>query len=120
DEARNWDRRSTNGIAVVRRRERITLEPEGDGLQLYSGDMIELGREGALTTLEITLVDEGEAPVMSVRQLDDLGRSAAKFERDPNALSALYCAQKRVGAATDLDDVLIQVADCALELLPKA
>ena len=46
--------------------------------------------------------------------------AAAKIERDPSALQALYVAQKKIGAANDLDQVLIEVADAALYLVPSA
>lgn len=120
DEVYLCDRGSTNGTALRRRGERVVVPKGGDGVSLHSGDVIELGRAEAVTELEVTLIDDDDAQVMSVRRLEELVPAAAKIERDPNILSSLYAAQKRIGAATDLDSVLIEVADCALDLLPKA
>ncbi len=41
-------------------------------------------------------------------------------EGDPGTVKLLYSAQKRIGATTDLDQVLIEVADAALSLLKNA
>jgi Nif-specific regulatory protein len=111
------DLKSTNGSTVVRRGERMRLEPE-QSVDLETGDLLELGTGDGVTALRVAIADEGdEAHVVSMRKLDEVGPAAAKLERDPNALPAMYAAQKRIGAATDLDSVLIEIADAVLGLL---
>ncbi len=58
--------------------------------------------------------------VVSIRRLDEIEPAEAKIERDPSALSAMYAAQKRIGAATDLDEVLAEIADAVLALVPSS
>ncbi|HSO00583.1 MAG TPA: sigma 54-interacting transcriptional regulator [Candidatus Nanopelagicales bacterium] len=115
------DLRSTNGTAIRRGGERLDVTAERGPAPLRSGDIIELGSGDALTALRLTLVDDAdEAHVLSMRRLDEVEPAAAKLERDPTALSALYAAQKRIGAATDLEEVLVEIADAALALVQGA
>jgi transcriptional regulator with GAF, ATPase, and Fis domain len=116
-----YDLRSTNGTTLVRRGERVRLTPEHSSIDLESGDVIELGTGDGVTSLRVDIVEDSEfAHVVSMRRLDEVEPAAAKFERDPNALGKLYTAQKRILAATDLDQVLIEIADAVLALLPQA
>jgi Nif-specific regulatory protein len=114
------DLRSTNGTTLERRGERVKLAGDRSSIDLESGDMIELGTGDGVTSMRVLLADDDEAHVVSMRRLDELGPAAAKIERDPSALSQLYAFQKRIGAATDLDQVLIEVADAVLGLLHNA
>ncbi|EYF01296.1 sigma-54-dependent Fis family transcriptional regulator [Chondromyces apiculatus] len=115
------DLRSTNGTTLVRDGERIEVTADQSPTALRSGDVIELGSGDTVTSLRVTLVEESdEARVLSLRKLDEVEPTAEKLERDPTALSALYAAQKRIGAATDLDLVLVAVSDASLLLVPAA
>jgi len=115
------DLRSTNGTSVVRGADRIELSPAQSATDLQTGDVIELGSGEAVTRLRVTLAeDPDDARVVSMRRLDEVEPAAAKIERDPTILSTFYAAQKRIGAAADLDQVLIEVADAALALTPGA
>src|SRR5262249_21280987 len=115
------DLRSTNGTTVVRRGERTRLTAELPSLELASGDVIELGSGDGVTSIRVDIVEEGDhTHVVSMRRLDEVEPAAAKIERDPSTLSALYAAQKRIGAASDLDQVLIEVADAVLALIKQA
>jgi Nif-specific regulatory protein len=115
------DLRSTNGTTVVRRGERRRLAGEQSSCDLESGDVLELGSGDGVTTLRVTIADDAEtAHIVSLRRLDEVEPAAAKIERDPSALEKLYAAQKRIVAASDLDQVLIQVADAVLFLVPSA
>src|SRR5262249_6587128 len=116
-----YDLRSTNGTTVVRRGERRRLGGEASASDLETGDVIELGSGDGVTSLRVTVAEDGEAAhIVSMRRLDEVEPAAAKIERDPNALGKLYAAQKRIVAATDLDQVLIEVADAVLFLVPTA
>ncbi|MEP7126694.1 MAG: sigma 54-interacting transcriptional regulator [Byssovorax sp.] len=115
------DLRSTNGTTLVRRGERRRLTGDQSSVDLETGDVIELGSGDGVTSLRATVTDEADvARVVSMRRLDEVEPAAAILERDPNALSALYAAQKRIGAGDDLDEVLIEVADAVLGLVPNA
>jgi pSer/pThr/pTyr-binding forkhead associated (FHA) protein len=111
---------STNGTTRVRRDDRVRMSAESPTADLESGDVIELGSGDAVTTLRVTIADEGEdSHVLTMTKLDAMP-SVSRREADPNVLSKLYAAQKRIGLATDLEHVLEAVAESALELLPSA
>jgi Nif-specific regulatory protein len=115
------DLRSTNGTTLVRRGERVRVTPEGGPVELESGDVIEFGSGDELTQMRVTLADDADKPrVVALKPIEELAPAAAIIERDPGLLSKLYAAQKRIGGATDLDQVLIEVADAALFLVPGA
>ncbi len=115
------DLRSTNGTTLIRRGERRRLTGGDPTADLESGDIVELGSGDGVTSLQVTIADEHDAAhIVSRRRLDEVEPAAAKIERDPNALGKLYAAQKRIVAATDLDSVLIEVADAVLFLVPTA
>ena len=115
------DLRSTNGTTLVRRGERRRLEGEHSSIDLETGDVIELGSGDGVTSMRVTVTDEADvARVVAMRRLDEVEPAAAILERDPGALSKLYAAQKRIGAGNDLDQVLIEVADAVLGLVPNA
>jgi transcriptional regulator with GAF, ATPase, and Fis domain len=115
------DMRSTNGTFVVRAGQRHTLSGEASSMELAAGDIVELGSGEAVTQLRVSLTDESEGSMfVSMKRLDEVEPAAAKIEQDPGRLSALYASQKRIGAATDLDQVLIEVSDAALALVPQA
>jgi Nif-specific regulatory protein len=116
------DLRSTNGTTLVRGASR-TLLGEGAGYKaaLETGDVIELGSGEAITAIAVSVDEDGdEARVVAVRKIDDLGRITAGIEQNPRSLSALYRAQKRIGASTNLAETLVAVADAVLSLVPNA
>ncbi|KYF93003.1 Fis family transcriptional regulator [Sorangium cellulosum] len=115
------DLRSTNGTSVVRRGERLELGPGRSAVALQTDDVIELGSGDAVTRMVVKIPEEADdARVVSIRRLDEIEPAEAKIERDPSALSAMYAAQKRIGAANDLDEVLAEIADAVLALVPSA
>ncbi|MFO0760529.1 MAG: sigma 54-interacting transcriptional regulator [Byssovorax sp.] len=115
------DLRSTNGTTLIHLGERRRLSGAESSASLESGDVIELGMGDELVSLRVTVADDADlAHIVSMRRLDEVAPAAAKLERDPGVLTALYNAQKRIGAESDLDRVLIEVADAAAGLLPNA
>jgi transcriptional regulator with GAF, ATPase, and Fis domain len=116
------DLRSTNGTTLVRGSSRTVLgEGAGYKAALQSGDIIELGSGDAVTVIAVSVDDDREeARVVAVRKIEDLGRITAGIEQNPRSLSALYRAQKRIGASTSLEETLIAVADAVLSLVPNA
>ncbi|MCC6554823.1 MAG: sigma 54-interacting transcriptional regulator [Polyangiaceae bacterium] len=115
------DLRSTNGTSVLRDGERVELGAARPSLDLRSGDVIQLGSGEAVTLIRVTIPEEADdAHVVSLRRLDEVEPAAAELERDPTTLSALYAAQKRIGAASDLDQVLVEVTDAVLALVPSS
>jgi transcriptional regulator with GAF, ATPase, and Fis domain len=116
------DLRSTNGTALVRRGARIVLG-EGGGFKaaLETDDVVELGAGDAITAIGITVDDDhDDAQIVAVRKIEDVGRITAGIEQNPRSLSALYRAEKRIGASTSLEETLIAVADAVLSLVPNA
>lgn len=117
------DLRSTNGTAVLRGGERIVLEEaRGREVALEPGDVIELGSGERVVRIAVTLSDNGDsaARVLAMRKIDELGRVESTIERDDGRLRALYEAQKRIGAATELNEVLVAIGDAAFALVPGA
>jgi transcriptional regulator with GAF, ATPase, and Fis domain len=116
------DHRSTNGTAIVRAAGRRPLdETQGREAELLDGDVIELGMGERLVHIQVALTEEAdEARVLAIRRIDEVGPTATKVEQDSNQLRLLYAAQGRVGAATDLNEVLVAVADATFELVGRA
>ena len=115
------DLRSTNGTTLVRGSERRRLVGEESAVDLETGDVIELGSGDGTTSLRVTIADDAEAAhIVSMRRLDEVEPAVEKIERDPDALSRLYTAQRRILAANELDQVLIEVSDAVLYLVPEA
>ena len=108
------DLASTNGTWHVRGGTRSAVKPESGPVDIESGDVVEFGSGSdgdGVVALRITVPDESDkSHVVAVRPLDQLVPAAAAIEQDPNRLGKLYAAQKRIGAAVDLDQVLIEVA----------
>jgi Nif-specific regulatory protein len=118
------DLKSTNGTAVVRGGERHAIE---DGpFPLEHGDVIELGHGDKGVRLAVSLQEEDEeednrtAQVLAMRSIDDIPAVNSNVEQDTTRLRALYEAQKRIGEADDLSDVLAAIADSVLVLVPRA
>jgi transcriptional regulator with GAF, ATPase, and Fis domain len=114
------DLRSTNGTTVVRGEQRIVLD-DGNGreMPLEAGDVVELGTGDNVVRLAVTIVEESDgARVLATRKIDEFGRAESAVERDSSRLRALYDAQKRIGGAGDMNDVLVAVCDAAFALVP--
>lgn len=115
------DQRSTNGTVVLRNDERVALDDANDReVSLESGDVIQLGGEGGVELLATVVDDAEDARVVAVRPIDEVATVAAHVERDAGVLTKLYAAQKLVGAAPDLAEVLAAVAQSTLDLVPRA
>jgi transcriptional regulator with GAF, ATPase, and Fis domain len=117
------DLRSTNGTALVRDGDRLELNEErGYRVELRQGDVIELGGAGEESTaLGVDIEDDAEiGHVVSVRPIAEIAGHRAEVEHNGAALHALYAVQKAIGAVDDLAGVLGEVADGALELVPRA
>ncbi len=118
DSATIEDLGSTNGTAVIRGEESISLSEVGDAVELREGDVVQLGKDDEFCRLEVSLLedDEKSATVVTVKKVDD----GTEVPRDPGRLSALYEAQRKVGRAEDLDAVLESIASAVFDLLTHA
>jgi transcriptional regulator with GAF, ATPase, and Fis domain len=116
------DQRSTNGTAILRGGERVTLDDtNGREAGLENGDVIELGSQDRIVHLAVTIREDAEdARVFAVKKIAELVPQATIVEKDTNRLRALYEAQKRVGAAQDLSEVLVAVCESSFDLVPQA
>ena len=117
------DLRSTNGTAVVRAGARVALD-EGNAREvtLEPGDMLELGSGELVVRISVAILEdpEGDARVLAIRKIDELGRAESTVERDDHRLRALYDVQKRIGGADDLHSVLVAICDAAFGLVHGA
>ena len=121
------DQRSTNGTAILRQRdgasERIAFDDaQGREAPLEDGDVIELGSADRIVHLKVTLKDDADdARVFAMKKIEDLvGPQALIVEKDDNRLRALYDAQKKIGSAPDLAEVLVAICEASFTLVPLA
>jgi transcriptional regulator with GAF, ATPase, and Fis domain len=114
------DVRSTNGTAILRAALTHKLDDtEGRSQPLEDGDTVVFGVEPHRVVLGVAIVEEKEsAQVFALRKIADL--SPALVERDQSRMSQLYAAQKRIGAAQDLNEVLLAVTEAAFTLVGHA
>ncbi len=116
------DQRSTNGTAILRRGERILLDDaQGREAPLEDGDVIELGSDDRIVHLTVTLKDDADdARVFAIKKIEDLVPQAKIVEKDDRRLRVLYDAQKKIGSAPDLAEVLVAICESSFELVPLA
>jgi transcriptional regulator with GAF, ATPase, and Fis domain len=117
------DLSSTNGTTVVRGEERTELGSNRSFVaRLESGDVIELGGADELgARLRVTMANEREpGQVLALRPITELSGHTASGERNAELLKTLLDVQKAIGGASDLDGVLVAVADAALDLVGRA
>jgi Nif-specific regulatory protein len=117
------DLHSTNGTLLLRGEQRFELGETGSRTAgLLSGDLLVLGgRDEAGCTLRITVLAEPEPDqVLAVRPIAELSGHTSSGERNTELLQALLGVQKAIGAAGELDSVLVAVADAALALVERA
>jgi Nif-specific regulatory protein len=115
------DLRSTHGTTVVRGDRRVVLDDAtGRETALENGDVIELGAGEHRVCLAVSLAEDPAARVLATRKIDDLGHVEPRIEGDAAALRALYEAQKRIGNAADLSEVLSSICDAAFSLVAGA
>ena len=105
------DQRSTNGTAILRRGERILLDDaQGREAPLEDGDVIELGSDDRIVHLTVTLKDDADdARVFAIKKIEDLVPQAKIVEKDDRRLRVLYDAQKKIGSAPALAEVLVAI-----------
>jgi len=116
------DQRSTNGTAILRGGERIALDDEqGREAPLETGDVIELGSQDRIVHLAVTFREDGDtARVFAMKKIEELVPQATIVEKDDHRLRALYQAQKSIGSAQDLADVLVAICESSFALVPLA
>jgi Nif-specific regulatory protein len=117
------DLRSTNGTSLVRDGARVVLDDtNGREAALAQGDVVELGAGERVVRIAVTVTDEGagDAHVLAMRKIDELGGAESTVERDGGRLRAVYVAQKGIGAAEGLAGVLDAICAGAFALVPGA
>ncbi len=118
------DQRSTNGTAILRGAapDRITLDDTNNReAPLEDGDVIELGSADKIVQLTVTVRDDtDDARVFALKKIEDLVPQALIVEKDDNRLRTLYDAQKRIGSAPDLAEVLVAICESSFTLVPLA
>jgi Nif-specific regulatory protein len=119
-EATLADLGSTNGTTVVRGAARFALADAEHTVALCDGDVIELGQDDEVSQLRVSLVDDGEAQLMSIKKVDDVGAATQTLQDDPVTLRALYAAQSKIGRAKGLEGALEAIASAVFDLVPQA
>ena len=116
------DQGSTNGTAILRNGERMTLDDTtGRESPLDDGDVIELGSANRIVHLSVTVKDDkNDAHVFALKKIEDLVPQARIVEKDASRLRALYDAQQRIGSAPDLAEVLVAICESSFTLVPLA
>jgi Nif-specific regulatory protein len=116
------DQRSTNGTAILRRGERISVDDTvSREAPLEDGDVIELGKDDRIVHLTVTVKDDADdARVFALKKIEDLVPQALIVEKDDNRLRTLYEAQKKIGSAPDLAEVLVAICEASFTLVPLA
>jgi transcriptional regulator with GAF, ATPase, and Fis domain len=115
------DLRSTHGTTVLRGDTRIVLDDlAGRETALETGDVIELGTGEHAVRLGVTITDDPAPRVLATRRIEDLGKVEPSIEGDATRLRSLYEAQKRIGAAADLTEVITSICDAAFSLVGGA
>ena len=115
------DQRTTNGTFVVRGPERIAVDDGvGREVPLETADVIELGTGEGTVSLTLALTIDETARVVAPRTIDDFAPAEIRVERDAGSLRALYEAQKAIGGADDLHEVVVAIADACLGLVGHA
>lgn len=116
------DHHSTNGTRVSRRGEVLdTADDEERELELRDGDVILLGDAERPVRIGVHLGEEpDDARIVSVRKVDELAEVEATVGADRAVLHSLYEAQKAIGAAIDLDEVINVVAAHVFQFLSRA
>jgi transcriptional regulator with GAF, ATPase, and Fis domain len=116
------DQRSTNGTALVRNGERTPLDDANSReVVLESGDVVELGSGDKAVTITVSLEEEkDDAQFVAVRRIEEMESPAVGVEKHPSRLKALYEAQTKIGAAGDLNEVLVAITNAVFELVPRA
>jgi Nif-specific regulatory protein len=117
------DLSSTNGTVVVRGEARIELGAQRALIvRLESGDVIELGGADELgSRLRVAVLAEREpGQVLALRPIAELSGHTTSGKRNAELLKALLDVQTAIGKAADLNEVLVAVADAALDLVERA
>ncbi len=115
------DQRTTNGTFVARGEERIAVDDAvGREVALETADVIELGTGRARSRSPLALTIDETARFVAMRKIDDFAPAEIRVERDAGLLRALYEAQKAIGAADDLHDAVLAIADACLGLVGHA
>ena len=122
------DLHSRNGTFVVRGDTRTALEDGADGTDrreflLKTDDVIELGSQELRVELKVVIRDDAEdARVFALKKISELSQAgdAQIVERDDTLLRTLYEAQKRIGQAPDLSEVLRAITDACFALVPES
>ncbi|AKU94027.1 Response regulator of zinc sigma-54-dependent two-component system [Labilithrix luteola] len=120
------DQRSTNGTAILRHTDqgpqKLALDDSRNReASLEDGDVIELGSQDRIVHIGVTIrEDEGDTRVFAMKKIEELVPQATIVEKDDHRLRALYEAQKLIGAAQDLSEVLVAICESSFALVPLA
>ena len=116
------DLQSTNGTRVRRGGRVIEVaEAAGREVALESGDELLVGDVQEPVPVHVDVGDEADdARIVSKRQIDEIERVEQEVGADRAVLQKLYEAQKKIGAALELEQVIDAVAEQVFAFLARA
>ncbi|MBX3275335.1 MAG: sigma 54-interacting transcriptional regulator [Sandaracinaceae bacterium] len=116
------DLQSTNGTRVIRAGHAIDVTDDDEReLDLEDADVLALGDAERPVRILVQIGDEpDDARIVSLRKVDDLSKVEETVGADRAVLSALYEAQKAIGACIDLGDVIETVSRQVFRFLSRA
>ena len=87
--------------------ERLAVDDRrGREVALAAGTSSELGAGADVVSLAVAITIDEAARVVAFRKIDDFAPAESRVETDAGSLRALYEAQKAIGAADDLHEVV--------------
>jgi Nif-specific regulatory protein len=113
---------SPGGTAIVRGGGRTALSEARPAMELESGDLLELGGSGELgASLKVSFELESEhVEIVESRPMATLGTEPGTPGEATERLRKILSAQRALGAARDLENVVAALAEAALDLVPGA
>lgn len=116
------DLNSTNGTRLIRAGTTSDLSSLPDReTRLQDGDVLQLGDVEADLRVAVHVGEEDDdTRIVSMRRVTELGQVEAEVSADRELLRGLYEAQRLIGAAIAIDDVLDAVAVQVFRFLPRA
>ncbi|MCC7534738.1 MAG: sigma 54-interacting transcriptional regulator [Deltaproteobacteria bacterium] len=112
---------STNGSRVRRNGTLVPIDDPTQEVEMQTGDEVLLGDVEQPVVLAVTFEDDpDDARLLTVKPVKEIVEGEPKIAEDKASLRALYDAQKKIGAAFELNEVVDAVCAAVLDLLPRA
>jgi len=115
------DLQSTNGTRILRGGDCIDVSAStGREVTLKTGDVLLLGDNDRPVKVEVTLDEDEDARIVSVRKLAELDKVEADLGADTQVLRSLYQAQKTLSGTLELDELVDALGSEVFRFLSRA